>query len=73
MPAKNESLRTQIVNALRKGGNKPMSRAQIAEAINVAESQKHTLPLIQMRNEDLIAQQGERGQARYTAVAKSSK
>lgn len=73
MPAKNENVRTQIVAALRKGGNKPMSRAQIAEAIGVGEANKHTLPLIQMRGEGLIAQQGERGQARYTAVAKSSK
>lgn len=70
MPAKNENVRTQIVAALRKGGNKPMSRAQIAEACGISLAEKHTLPLIQMKAEGLIVQQGERGQACYTAAPK---
>ena len=69
MPAKNEEVRNKIVAALRKSKS-PLSRAQIAEAIGVAESEKHTLPLIQMKSEGLIVQQGERGQARYTAAPK---
>jgi DNA-binding IclR family transcriptional regulator len=70
MPAKNENVRVKIVAALRKFHGKPLSRAQIAKEIGIAESEKHTLPLIQMKAEGLITQQGERGQARYTAAPK---
>ena len=68
MPAKNDKIRTDIVAALRKYHGKPLSRAQIAEACGI--SLAHTLPLIQMKAEGLITQQGERGQARYTAAPK---
>lgn len=70
MPAKNDKIRTDIVAALRKYHGKPLSRAQIAEACGISLAEKHTLPLIQMKAEGLITQQGERGQARYTAAPK---
>ncbi len=70
MPAKNEEVRNKIVAALRKSHGKPLSRAQIAEACGISLAEKHTLPLIQMKAEGLITQQGERGQARYAAAPK---
>lgn len=69
MPAKNENVRVNIVAALHKS-KEPLSRAQIAKACGISLAEKHTLPLIQMKAEGLITQQGERGQARYTAAPK---
>jgi hypothetical protein len=61
MPAKNEAIRKQVVAALKKH-KRLMSRGEIAAAVG---AEPHTLPLRQMRDEGLIAQTGERGQATY--------